>query len=219
MGGAFRLAIDWVTKKNQNLTLERENLESKLGMLRAQVSPHFLFNTLHNIDGLIMDNQKAASDSLIKLSEVLRYQLYDSRPAENVTLLQEIDHINKYLDLQKMRIKNPEYYSMDVVGSPDQVKVAPLLFIPFVENAFKHCSESKDSKVIDIRFDISPSKVSFTCENSFDAAETEKDSASGIGLENVKQRLNLIYPGQHKLAISKENSTFKVELEIEPHDN
>jgi two-component system LytT family sensor kinase len=215
LGGAFNIIIDWLKKKNQNLTLEKENLESKLGLLRAQVSPHFLFNTLHNIDGLIANNQKAASSSLIKLSEVLRYMLYDSRPEEGVYLKQEIDHINNYLSLQKLRLQNPDLCKIEISGSPEEIKVAPLLFIPFIENAFKHSSSSGGKEAILIKFKITASMVSFHCENHFDDSDNEKDSASGIGLDNVRQRLKLLYPSKHKLVINSDNNRFKVVLEIQ----
>jgi len=214
MGGLFRFFVDWMNKDKVQLQLSRQNLQSELALLRTQINPHFLFNSLHNIDTLILVNPEKASDSLIKLSDLMRYTLYDA-DTELIELSKEIGYIKKYINLQELRLTNKNLISFTVDGSVEGVKVAPMLFISFIENAFKHITDKEAEAGISIQFKITEHRILFNVTNAFDATKNRvKDETSGIGLENVRRRLELIYPNNHKLEISTKDNRYKVELTI-----
>lgn len=212
-GTFFRVLENWlITQKRAE-----QNLQSELELLRNQVNPHFLFNTLNNIDSLIKRNVDQASESLLKLSDILRYMIYECN-VDETDLVREIRHIGSYIDLQRMQYANHDLVVFSVHGNIEELRIAPMLFIPFVENAFKHCNRKQIPQAIKVAFNVADNKVHFVCENLFDPMrKTTKDSASGIGLSTVKRRLELIYPGRHQLQITEDNTTFKVELTIDIH--
>jgi len=214
-GSLFRFFVDWLNKDKIQLQLSRQNLQSELALLRTQINPHFLFNSLHNIDTLILVNPEKASDSLIKLSDLMRYTLYDA-DTEFIELSKEIDYIKKYINLQELRFTNKNLISFKVEGSVENIKVAPMLFISFIENAFKHATDKEAEAGISIQFKITEHRIQFIVTNAFDATKNRvKDETSGIGLENVKRRLELIYPDDYKLEISTKDNRYKVELTID----
>lgn len=218
IGGLFQFFTDWFKKNQLKNELERKNHESTLALLRAQINPHFLFNTLHNIDTLIHDNQEKASKSLIRLSDIMRYMLLDTK-SEKVSLEKELEHIENYVSLERLRFKNEKFLRFNVSGDFQGKDIAPMLFIPFVENAFKHSVDSEIENGIEISFTFKNNTLTFICENRFDEFEVEKDSTKGIGLETVKRRLNILYPNGHKLSIDRNNANFKVRLEITFNEN
>ncbi len=218
IGSLFRFFIDWFKKKNEVLVLERENISSNLALLKNQINPHFLFNTLHNIDTLIHDDQDKASKSLVKLSDIMRYMLNDSKP-DFVELQNEIEYLENYFSLESLRLKNEKFFNYSINGSSNGFKIAPMILIPFVENAFKHAVDSNIENGITIKVVIVHNKLFFNCENQCDISETEKDKTHGIGLKTVQKRLDLIYKNKHKLTINSENSMFKVNLELELNEN
>lgn len=213
IGSLFRFFFDWFRKRNKVLELQKQNVRSNLAMLRMQINPHFLFNTINNIDQLIKEDPSKASHSLIKLSDIMRYMLYNNE-VEKVEMKQELEYIDDYISLEQLRLKNELFLEIQKTGSPEDIKVAPMLFIPFVENAFKHSVDSNIEKGICMKFEFHEKKITFTCENKFEPNEAEKDAAHGIGLDTVSKRLKLLYPGNYRLDISKENKIFKVFLEI-----
>lgn len=218
IGSLFRLFIDWFKKKNDILVLEKENISSNLALLKNQINPHFLFNTLHNIDTLIHDNQDKASKSLVKLSDIMRYMLKDSK-SEFVDLQNEIVYLENYFSLERLRLKNENFFNYSISGSYKGFKIAPMILIPFIENAFKHSVDSSIENGIIVKISINNSKLVFNCENQYDKAETDKDKTQGIGLETVQKRLDLIYNNKYKMIINSENSIFKVNLELELNEN
>ncbi|MBN2572595.1 MAG: sensor histidine kinase [Ignavibacteriales bacterium] len=218
IGSLFRFFIDWFKKKNDVLVLEKENISSNLALLKNQINPHFLFNTLHNIDALIHDNQDKASKSLIKLSDIMRYMLKDTK-TDFVELRNEIVYLENYFSLEGLRLKNENFFNYTISGSCNGYKIAPMILIPFVENAFKHSVDSSIENGIIVKITIENSKLIFNCENQYDNSEADKDKTHGIGLETVQKRLDLIYKNKHKLIINSENSVFKVKLELELNEN
>lgn len=218
IGCLFSIFIDWFQKRDKILMLEKQNAESNLALLRIQINPHFLFNTLHNIDALIMDNQEKASKALIKLSDIMRYMLQESL-LNHVPLKKELDYIENYISIERLRIKNPDFVRFSINGDYKGINVAPMLFLPFIENAFKHSIDSDCENGIVILFNINKNIITFSCDNKYDKTDSVRDDTHGIGLDTVKKRLELIYPGKHKLRISKNNSLFNVELQIEVNDN
>lgn len=218
IGSLFGFFVDWYNKKKDIIVLEKENMASNLAMLKFQINPHFLFNTLHNIDTLIHKNQDKASKSLIKLSDIMRYMLHDAK-SELVELEKEIEHLQNYLSLEQLRLKNEKFLNYSINGNPRGINIAPMIMIPFVENAFKHSVDSNIENGITIHVTIEKNTFNFKCENYFDTSDTDKDNAHGIGLDTVKKRLNLIYKDMYDLSIRSNNSIFKVDLKIELHEN
>ena len=218
VGCLFRFFIDWFKKRNEVIILEKENVSSNLALLKNQINPHFLFNTLHNIDTLIYENQGKASEYLAKLSDIMRYMLNGAK-SDLVDLHKELEHLENYLELEQLRLKNEKFLNSSINGDVKGIKIAPMLMIPFVENAFKHSVDSNIEDGIKIMISIENHKLHFVCENRFDKAETDKDESHGIGLEILKKRLNLIYKNKYKLLINSDDSVFKVNMEIELNDN
>ncbi|MBN2571442.1 MAG: histidine kinase [Ignavibacteriales bacterium] len=218
IGCLFRFFIDWFQKRNNILLLEKENAESKLALLRTQINPHFLFNTLHNIDTLIRDYPDKASISIIKLSDIMRYMLQDSK-LEKVSIEKELEYIENYLSLERLRIKNEKFLNFTISGKYQGKQIASMLFIPFIENAFKHSVDSEIENGIVISFIFEKDILTFICENMFYELAVDNDKLHGIGLETVKKRLNILYPHKHKLNIVSNNSIFKVKLDLVLNDN
>ena len=194
---------------------QREGLKSELSFLRSQISPHFIFNILNSIVYLIRSKSTQAESVTIKLSELMRYMLY-SKSDEQVELEKEINYLENYIDLQKIRFEEDVDIQLNIEGNIGTQLIEPMLLIPFVENAFKHgVGLIKDPVIsIDVRFD--ESKLLFSVQNKVGVEGTEdKDESSGIGLKNVKRRLELLYPQHHQLEIIEENNWFKVKLELD----
>ncbi len=214
-GFFFRILENWILTQK----LAQQNLQSELALLKNQINPHFLFNTLNNIDSLIKSNAEGASETLVKLSGILRYMIYDTNIAK-VQLSQEIEHIESYMDLQKIQFANKDLVSLSIQGNPANISIAPMLFIPFVENAFKHCNDKSIPNAIRIAFSIHDRNVIFESINVFDSSKKiNKDKKSGIGLSIVQRRLELIYPGMHTLDIREENNTYHVILSVNTNEN
>jgi two-component system, LytTR family, sensor kinase len=218
VGGLFRIFFKWIAQSKQRDNLEKQNLKSELAFLKHQINPHFLFNTLNNVDSLIHDDTKKASLALNKLSELMRYMIYDSEK-EKVSLNEELANIESYISLQKLRIINENKIYFDVTGDINNVQIAPMLFITFIENAFKHSSLKKTESRIAIKFDVLENQINFSCVNSLSSSPTEKDESGGIGLELIKKRLELIYPKAYELKIDKTEQSFEVYLKVKTNAN
>ena len=202
-------------QERMNERLKAEKIGSELQMLKNQLQPHFLLNTLNNIYGLVLDGDKKAGDALIQLSNIINYMLYDCN-VDRTELQKEIDLLKNYLELEKIRYGERLDLSLEVEGDMADHQIAPLLLIPFVENSFKHgVSQSQGKSWVRILIQINGNQFSFQIENST-ASTTESTPTlkSGIGLENVGKRLRLIYPGAHQLDIGP-GETFLVNLKID----
>ncbi len=202
-----------IEKKQKEL--EREKLNSELAFLKNQISPHFFFNTLNNIYSLIDINTKDSQNAILKLSKLMRYLLYETEQGHS-TLSREIEFMNNYIDLMKLRMSDKVSLS---VSFPDQYKdfpLPPLLFIPFVENAFKFGVSYREKSFIDITLEIVNNKLIFRSNNSISKPAGESSQKyAGIGLENVTKRLKLLFPEKHRLTVNKAGSSFNVLLEID----
>lgn len=215
----FAMGLGVLEKFKQNerrqKELEKEKLNSELAFLKNQVSPHFFFNTLNNIYSLIGIDGPTAQESVLKLSKLMRYLLYESEHGETL-MSHELDFMNNYIDLMKLRISPRVELQIDFPKEFTDFSVPPLLFVPFVENAFKHGVSYREHSFIHIRMKIEGRRIHFDTENSRGKNPQEEDMQhSGIGLENVKKRLNLLFAGKHELKISASDTTFKVDLTIE----
>ena len=195
--------------------LEREKLNSELAFLKNQVSPHFFFNTLNNIYALIEVNSNDAQEAVLKLSKLMRYLLYESEHGET-QLDSEINFMNHYIDLMKLRLSSKVDLQVELPTENTNKKIPPLLFIPFIENAFKHGISYREKSFIFISLKSENDKIVFSSKNSLGKQGEEKplENHSGIGLENVKKRLNLLFPEKYKLEINQTNKEYSVYLEI-----
>jgi two-component system LytT family sensor kinase len=194
--------------------LEKEKLNSELAFLKNQISPHFFFNTLNNIYSLISINTEDSQEAVLKLSKLMRYLLYDSEHG-NTKLSNEIDFMNNYIDLMKLRMSSKISLTISFPEKYDDINIPPLIFIPFIENAFKHGISYREKSFIDISMTTQKDSISFRCANSIlKTREEEESDHSGIGLENVNKRLNLLFPGRHEIKINKSDTEFEVLLQI-----
>jgi two-component system LytT family sensor kinase len=208
----IKLARGWFRLQE----MEKEKTLTELKALKSQVNPHFLFNSLNNIYGLSRKSSPVLPDVILKLSGLLRYIIYET-DTELISLQKEIDIMNDYIGLQRLRSPADEKIEFTVLGEPGNYKIAPLIFFPFIENSFKHGIKggAKDA-FIKIKIEITGAVINFEIENSKGkSAENEIPGYKGIGIENVKKRLELIYPSNHILKISVTNDIFKVLLQVQ----
>lgn len=195
--------------------LEKEKLNSELAFLKNQISPHFFFNTLNNIYSLIGIDGTTAQESVLKLSKLMRYLLYESEHGETM-ISKEIDFMNNYIDLMKLRLSPRVELKIDFPKEFSDFSIPPLLFVPFIENAFKHGVTFRDRSFINIAMKIENDQISFSAENSIGKSSQTGDlQHSGIGLENVRKRLSLLFPGNHELKIEQYETIFRVDLAIQ----
>jgi LytS/YehU family sensor histidine kinase len=212
-GSLLKGFISWVNESYRKNELEKQTLKVELELLRSQLNHHFLFNTLNNIDTLIFKNPQKASDALISLSSILRYMLYDAN-TERVTMGNELKNIENIIYLEQLRVSTPNYTEVNVEGDALNKMVPPLLFVSFVENAYKHSKFIGKLPVIEIKVYTQNDKLVFTCINTMEEVPKTSAQPGNIGLENIRRRLNLLYGNSCKFEITKENSLFMVYLEI-----
>lgn len=192
--------------------LNKKNYEMELALVKSQINPHFLFNTINNIDVLIEKDAVKASAYLNKLSDIMRFMLYETK-TEHIPLSTELTYIEKYIDLQKIRTANEHYVSYMLNGNPGGVFIAPMLFIPFIENAFKHAENKRTGTAIRIRVSIEQEMIIFECENSY-VEKPEMPGQSGLGNGLIKKRIELLYPGKHTLEITDKENVYGIKLSL-----
>ncbi len=194
--------------------LEKEKLAAELKLLKSQINPHFLFNTLNNLYVLTLNNSGKAPDMIHKLSQLMSYMLYDSNQAE-VPLEMEIQYIKNYIDLEKIRYGERLEVLLRVYEKTEGIKIAPLLILPLVENSFKHgASNQLETGWIHIDIDVKDSTLLINVENSKPQYNGDSKPASGIGLDNAKKRLNHLYPEKHSLQLFDEQDTYLAVLKL-----
>ncbi|MBP6531951.1 MAG: sensor histidine kinase [Bacteroidia bacterium] len=198
--------------------LKRKNLEVELSLIKSQLSPHFLFNTLNNIDVLIRREPDRASLYLMELSDIMRYMLYEAKKGK-IFFEKEIQYIKKYIDLQKIRTSNKDFVTLELTGTFTGILVEPMLLMPFIENAFKHAENKREGNVIEIKISSDEKQIEFSCKNRYLPDTGMKDEFSGLGNELIKKRMNLLFPGRHKLVISDEDEIFQIMLMIDLNEN
>ncbi len=203
----------YIINESRLKKLETDNLKTELVYLKNQINPHFLFNSLNNIYVLNRKDPNQASESILTLSDLLRYQLYECNQ-ERVGLQNEINNLKNFIELEQLRKDNSEL-EFNINGEVLGKKIAPYIFIPFVENAIKHSSSSNNElSFLKIKFDITDRHLKFIVENSKPELPLITETG-GIGLINVKRRLELVYPDNHNLEIIDEKKSYKVILSIE----
>ncbi len=210
--GMIKFAVDWFELQNKKQQLENEKLNAELNYLKAQINPHFLFNTLHNLNYLTQAKKDEATNVVIKLSNIMRYMIYDSNKS-TVPLSAEIDYMRDYLDLEKIRLNNEFAITFDTDDVDDKIEIAPLILIPFLENSFKHgVSDKCPESWVHLKISSSRNRISMLLQNSICKKINERIDHSGFGLKNVKKRLQLSYPHQHTLNINETEDRYSVEL-------
>jgi LytS/YehU family sensor histidine kinase len=193
--------------------IEKEKLEAELKVLKSQINPHFLFNMLNNIYSLSLEKSDKSPKMILMLSELMSYILYDCQE-ERVPIKMEVDFLQNLIDLEQISVGDDVDIKFIYDESLIEHSVTPLLFIPFVENAFKHCSKNgKDTSFVSINLNLENDQICLVVENSVDGIEEAiKDNYHGVGITNVKKRLQHIYPQTHSLKIEETKSSYKVEL-------
>jgi len=198
---------------NEKTKLERDNLALELDFLKSQISPHFLFNTLNNIYQMAKKNDSQTPETILQLADMMRYLLYESK-REKMPLKQEVKFIRDYIELARIRYDNKFILAAEIRDSNEPYKIAPLLLIPFVENAFKHGPDrSKKNGWVNIAITVKNDVLLMKIDNGVNRS-ADKAVPGGLGLENVKRRLSLNYPEMHRLQIQKEDTSFHVSLEL-----
>ena len=216
---AIKITSDWIKENKRSSDLEKAQLETQLLFLRSQVSPHFFFNTLNNIYSLSLEGSKRTPKVILKLSELMRYLIYDTKNKRQ-DLSNEILCIQNYLELEKIRYSDNLEINMNIVGQIEGKVIAPILLLSFVENAFKHgANKSIDKIKIDIDFNVKGDFLNFKIVNQIPVRSKNKQifkrNQGGIGLSNVKKRLKLGYKkDDYKMSINSSNNLFTVKLKI-----
>lgn len=214
----FKVTKDWLVHQQERKELENQKIQSELKFLKSQIDPHFFFNTLNNLYALTLKKSDLAPEIVLRLSEMMRYMLYECNEVK-VPLEKEIKYLKNYLELEKLRQGNNFNIQFDIDGESGDKLIAPLVFIPFLENSFKHGVNNQiKSGFVNIDMELSNDRVKMEIENSkvttIESQHTSKKSG-GIGLTNVKRRLKLIYPNKHKIDIINKANSFKVLLDIQ----
>ena len=202
--------------RDQQQQMALGKVSAELAMLKLQVSPHFLFNTLNNIRWLARKKADQTEAAVVKLSQLLRYMLYQAQ-RDHVPLTQEIEHLHHYIDLQQMRLNDRQTVDFVVEGPVEALEIEPLLFIPFVENAFKYGLHGQEPSHIQIRLVVAGDELQFSVQNPDFTTSGASSEDSGIGIANVAQRLALHYPGRHTLRYGTEAGKFNVALTLVLH--
>ena len=208
------VGIVWLVKKIMTFTkLKNETIKNELQLLQGQVNPHFFFNVLNNLYGLVGKDTKKAQQLILKLSDMMRYSIYDGQK-KMVSIIEEVDYLKNYIELHQMRYHKNIDIKFETNIEEEQLQILPLMFIILVENAFKHGVEHlRANAYVHITLNATEDTVYFSIENNFDKAEVSKQK--GIGLGNLKKRLKLVYPKKHTLSSSQIDTIYKIQLTLD----
>ncbi|MGD1961709.1 MAG: sensor histidine kinase, partial [Fulvivirga sp.] len=211
--GMIKFTVDWFYMENRRKQLENEKLNAELNYLKSQINPHFLFNTLHNLNYLTLSKRNEASDVIIRLSNIMRYMIYDASKA-TVPIKKEIEYMKDYIELERIRLNRSFELTFNVDAHADNLQIAPLMLITFLENAFKHGVSDKESGCwITLDLDYTKGMLHYRVSNSRLRPDGPK-AKSGFGLKNLEDRLRLQYPENHQLSISENDQEFVIDLTI-----
>ncbi|WP_372773770.1 sensor histidine kinase [Mangrovibacterium sp.] len=210
---AIKVTVIWQAEEQKSKELEKEKLQTELAFLKNQVSPHFFMNTLNNIHALIDINAEDAKESVIKLSKLMRYLLYDSE-AGKTTLAKEIEFVKSYVDLMKLRFTSKVSIRMSFPEKVANITIPPMLFTSLLENAFKHGISYQKESFVDIVMRTDQNDLFFSVKNSKKEAGNGLNEVGGIGLENLKKRLDLIYPNRYLLEQKENKDTFEIHIKL-----
>jgi two-component system, LytTR family, sensor kinase len=212
-GGLSRFIRNWYETIQIKQELENKTIKSELALLRSQINPHFLFNTLNNIHTYAYVDAEKTAYSIEKLSDIMRYMLYESN-TEKVFLEREIEYIKSYIDLLNLKFKEKDFVQFNIEGEVAGKRISPMLFIPFVENAFKHGKKKISHPGIIVNLKVNSELIEFDVTNHVSENIVENDEDGGIGLQNITRRLELLYPERHEFTIEENDNKFFVKLII-----
>jgi LytS/YehU family sensor histidine kinase len=216
---AIKMMTSWYRRQQDMQEISRQKLEAELKMLRSQIQPHFLFNSLNSIYALSLKKSDEAPEMIIKLSGILDYLLYEC-DAELVLLEKEITVIENYIELQSIRFGDKLNLKFQVEGEVGDIKIAPMLLLPLVENSFKHGVDAKRINAwVHISLDVFAERMVFNISNSLSEKGTKDKEHGGIGLTNLKKRLNLLYPERYSFELTEDVDKFEINLEIELNES
>jgi len=207
----LKLSVDWILNERIQRDLENQRLSAELAFLKSQINPHFLFNSLNSIYSLAYQKSDTTPEAILKLSEIMRYMLYECND-NKVDLTKELQYLQNFIDLQKIRFGNKAYIDFKIEGKVTNQKIVPLLLIAFIENAFKHGVANDTLSPIRLLITLDDVHLHFYIQNK--KHNNNRDSSGGIGLNNVKRRLDLLYPGKYNLDIRDEIDTYTCELSL-----
>ncbi|GAB3919089.1 sensor histidine kinase [Mucilaginibacter boryungensis] len=207
----LQFSLDWFTNERVQRDLENQRLTAELAFLKSQINPHFLFNSLNSIYSLAYQKSETTPEAILKLSEIMRYMLYECND-NKVDLAKELTYLQNYIDLQKIRFGKKAYVDFEVNGQVTNQRIVPLLLIAFIENAFKHGVANDPKHPIKLIINLDDGHLSFYMENRKHVHN--RDSSGGIGLSNVKRRLDLLYPNAYKLEIHDDADIYTCELSL-----
>ena len=201
-------------QKEESLELKNKMLQAETKALKAQINPHFLFNSMNNIYSLAQLKSEKTGDAILHLSEILRFVTYESEK-DKVSLEDELKQINNFIALQFLKDDNQDNVHIEISENTAGLQIAPMLLLPFIENSFKHSNfEDKEKGWIKLKIAILEKKLILEIENSAQITASKKDGVGGVGMENVKKRLSLIYPENHSLTIKQNHEKYNVKLEL-----
>lgn len=211
--GMLRFAVEWFELESKRREIENEKLMAELNFLKAQINPHFLFNTLNNLYYLAYTKSDNTTEVIAKLSQMMRYMIYDSNHPQ-VLLSKEIEYMQNYISLERLRLNDQIPIKFEVIGNADNLRIAPLVLITFLENAFKHGVSGNNAKSwVNVTIQLEGKQLIYTVENSKpDTANLHEKS--GIGLQNVKRRLDLSYPKQYNLITEDKKDVYFVQVTL-----
>ena len=216
LGILYGLSRDWIRKYRHESKMVQEKMRADIDLLRSQINPHFFFNALNNIYAIAQRNKdEEAGQAIMKLSDLMRFMIYDSN-VDEISLASELEHIENYLEVARLKFAPEDKVDIRVQkdGNLHKYKIAPLLLVPFVENALKHGLGSRGEGFIHLDFNVKENELDFQINNPMLGKKESWKKHPGIGLDNVKKRLQLLYPGKHQLDISDSKGEFKVHLTI-----
>ena len=212
--GMLRFAVDWFELEGKRKELENEKLLAELNFLKAQINPHFLFNTLNNLYYLAYTKSENTTEVIAKLSQMMRYMIYESNHAK-VSLQKEIEYMENYISLERLRLNDQIPIKFEVKGSIENVWITPFIFVTFLENAFKHgVSNNNPNAWVNISVELLDGQCIYRIENSKLEEKADIHEKSGIGLQNVQRRLELSYPGKHQLMMEDKEDRYIVKLNL-----
>lgn len=216
LASAIKLTVDWVYERSRVEKLRAMQIKTELSFLKSQIQPHFFFNTLNNLYALTLEKSDVAPNVVLKLSDIMQYVLYEVKEPK-ISLFTEINYIQNYLDLERLRFGDHIQSETNIVGDIENVMVPPLLFLPFIENCFKHGTKDGTKMKVLISFERVKNKwIIFTVENSFNSFKLSEQTNDkhGIGIKNVKRRLELLYKNEFELKNIVKDNKYRIELQI-----
>lgn len=218
----IKLSVDWFyfnSHENRELKVRNQQIQTQLSSLRSQINPHFLFNSLNVIYALAIEKKEETKDAIVQLSDILRYVIYDSN-TKYVTLKDEITLLKNYIEFQQFRHQQSENINFNCSSDDDNYKIYPMLLLPLVENSFKYGIKGDiDHTFIRIDLKQKDNEFTFDIENNFSNGQLEPNKHSGLGLENIKKNLEIVYPKTHEFKITKTKDTFRVTLKLYNHED